>query len=167
MYLEWVRLSSLSPVAVALVVGGVALAQPAGVTEPWSGGTAEHDSWFAPPQGAPALPPSPELLEPWANPADAHATPAIAQVNRDASRAAAPVVAPLGSPVDVSVVNPWAPPVAASETPSLRAAAPLAVNRAPATPWSPGFDEVVDPWTRMPAWAPSERVRLVLDPWAR
>ena len=166
MYLEWVRLSSLSPVAVALVVGGVALAQPAAVTESSSGRTAEQDSWFAPSQSAPALPQSPELLDPWAKPADAQATPSIAPVDRVKSRVAEPAVVPLGSPADVSVVNPWAPPVVASETPSLRPA-PHAAKREPATPWAVGFTEIVDPWKRTPTWAPSERVRLVLDPWAR
>ena len=166
MYLETVRLLALSAVAVALALGGVAVAQPAGIVDPWSG--SEQDSWFAPSKSEAAPAPTPDLIDPWIKPSDASQTPSIAPVSRaEPARAGVPVVVPLGSPADVSVVNPWAPPVAASELPSLRASAPLAVNRTPNTPWAPGFAEIVDPWKGMPEWAPSERVRLVLDPWAR
>ena len=166
MYVERVRLLALSAVAVALALGGVAVAQPAGIIDPWSG-DAEQDSWFAPSKSEAAPAPTPELLDPWVKPADASQTPSIAPVSRtEPARPGVPVVVPLGSPADVSVVNPWAPPVVASETPSLRPSK-LASSRTPNTPWAPGFAEIIDPWKRMPEWAPSERVRLVLDPWAR
>ena len=166
MYVERVRLLALSAVAVALALGGVAVAQPSGIVDPWSGDA--EDSWFASSKSDAAPAPTPELVDPWVKPADASQTPSIALGARaESARAGVPVVVPLGLPADVSVVNPWAPPVVASETPSLRAPSPLAVNRTPNTPWSPGFTEIVDPWKRMPEWAPSERVRLVLDPWAR
>jgi len=90
--------------------------------------------------------------------------------------ATAPVVTPLGpaaspwsvSPnTDVSVIDPWAPPVIASETPSLRGARRTVTDRSLAAPWSERMVEIVDPWKRMPEFASTERVRLIFDPWAR
>jgi hypothetical protein len=34
-------------------------------------------------------------------------------------------------------------------------------------PWSGRMIEIVDPWSRVPSFAPSDRIRLVIDPWAR
>jgi hypothetical protein len=51
--------------------------------------------------------------------------------------------------------------------PSLAAAPTNGVNPRTRTPWSDTFVEIVDPWKRMPEWAAADRVRIVVDPWAR
>ena len=81
MYLERVRLLAPSAVAVALALGGVAVAQPAGIIDPWSS-DAEQDSWFAPSRAEVAPAATPELTDPWVKPADASQTPSIAPVTR-------------------------------------------------------------------------------------
>jgi hypothetical protein len=97
-----------------------------------------------------------------------------------------PIVAPLG-PVDVPfdvrpferasdasirrvapvVIDPWAT-TAPSELPSLAGGqSSRAQSNGSASPWSSRLVEIVDPWRRVPEWAGADRVRLVVDPWAR
>jgi hypothetical protein len=179
MYDGRVRVLTLTPLVVALGLGGVALAQPAGVVDPWGRPVSDDDSWFGTKATPSGLPAAGEPKVPWA---PAVATPESASVATKridvfpVSPAAAPAVTPRGPVVaplfplpnaDVSVIDPWAPPIVASETPSLRGNRRAAVDRSLGAPWSERFVEVIDPWKRMPEFAESERVRLILDPWAR
>jgi len=163
-----VRLLALTPIVVALGLGGVALAQPQTIVDPW--GQADADSWFTK-EAAPAAPLTTELKDPWAPPSEPP-SPLPAPKRIDViplasvpSAARAVEVAPRG---EVSVVDPWAPPIIASETPSLRAGSPrVTADRSRGAPWSERFVEIVDPWKRMPEFAATDRVRLIVDPWSR
>jgi hypothetical protein len=178
MYSERVRLLTLAPFVVALGLGGVALAEPAGVIDPWAPAPSDADSWFDSKATTPELA-QPEVKQPWAPLAETPRTIPVATKRIDVfpvAPATAPVVTPLRpaatpwsvSPSsDVSVVDPWAPPVIASETPSLRGARRTVVDRSHGAPWSERMVEIVDPWQRMPEFTATERVRLIFDPWAR
>ena len=178
MYDERVRLLTLTPVVVALGVGSVALAQPAGVIDPWARAPGDADSWFDPEAKTPGLA-EPELKDPWVPLAATPESTPAATKRIDVfpvAPASAPVVTPLGpartpwavsTNADVSVVDPWAPPVMASETPSLRGGRRTGADRSLAAPWSERMVEIVDPWKRMPEFEATERVRLIFDPWAR
>jgi hypothetical protein len=75
-----------------------------------------------------------------------------------ASDASVPKLAPV-------VIDPWAPTVP-SDLPSLGGGSLTQPNRS-ASPWSSRLVEIVDPWRRVPEWAGADRIRLVVDPWAR
>ncbi|HVR19660.1 MAG TPA: hypothetical protein VMS65_08190 [Polyangiaceae bacterium] len=172
------RLLTLSPIVVALGLGGVALAQPAGVIDPWARAPGDADSWFEPQAKTPEVA-DPAVKDPWVPLAATQESPTVATKRIDVfpvAQATAPVVTPLGpagtpwavsTNADVSLVDPWAPPVMASETPSLRGARRTGADRSLAAPWSERMVEIVDPWQRMPEFAATERVRLIFDPWAR
>lgn len=164
---------ALSLTIAAVALGGVALAQPVGVVDPWERPSSDADSWFAPSAEtrAESLPVESVLKDPWA--------PATA------AKAPPPPVSPVGAvdvPVDLApmerasalpslepvILDPWAPSVA-SELPSLaHDLKPLAVaDRAASTRWSARTEELVDPWQRVPDLTAPDRIRLVVDPWAR
>jgi hypothetical protein len=177
MYVESVRFLTLTPVVGALALGGVALAQPVEILDPWNHSADEGDGWFAPETKSPESPLDGERADARARPTAPPATEIAggagaldhaAVTLRMGPRAAARVAPMNASPAeDVSLLDPWAPPVVASETPSLARAVPRSTGgRALAWPSAERLVEVVDPWKRMPEFAPSERVRLILDPWA-
>ena len=178
MYDGRVRFLTLALTIAAVGFGGVALAQPSLVVDPWAQATESAESWFASSETARnERPPVGEVLDPWAPRPEASA-PAVAP--------ARPVVVPLG-PVDVPselgplerasdasaayvapvVVDPWAP-AGSSELPSLAGDSKKRTlpNRSAAS-WSSRLVEIVDPWRRVPEWTGADRVRLVIDPWAR
>jgi hypothetical protein len=171
MYVESVRCLTLTPVVGALALGGVALAQPAEILDPWNRSADEDEGWFAPEMKAPAPPLHGERAETWVRPTPAPAAEiAGAAVAQRTGRRAAVRAAPTStSPAeDVSLLDPWAPPFIASETPSLaRGELPSTAGSSLAWPSAERLVEVVDPWKRLPEFAPSESVRLILDPWAR
>jgi hypothetical protein len=167
-----VRFLSLALTIAAVGFGGVALAQPTLVVDPWG----RADSWFPSNEAASDEErPIAEVTDPWApkpaTTAPAPVGPVIAPLGRvdvpfdvrpfeRARDASVPTVAPV-------VIDPWAP-IAASELPSL-AAGPNSrtQTKRSASPWSSRLVEIVDPWRRVPEWAGADRIRLVVDPWAR
>jgi hypothetical protein len=165
-----VRVFALTVVFGVIALGTVALAQPAGVIDPWGRASEATDSWFAPSRDEASRDErerviQAELKDPWAPPSEAPA-PFASERAIDVfpiERATTPP----GSSVDNGIVNPWAPPLMAQEIPSLASASKRDVNRPMRTPWSERFIEIVDPWKPMPEWAAADRVRLVVDPWAR
>jgi hypothetical protein len=171
-----VRFLSLALTIAAVGLGGVALAQPSLVVDPWGRATDSADSWFASSEAARDEHGTiGEVTDPWAPRPESTAVIPVG-----------PTVAPLG-PVDVPfdvrplerasdasvpklapvVIDPWAPTVP-SELPSLARASTsrTQLNRS-ASPWSSRLVEIIDPWRRVPEWAGADRVRLVVDPWAR
>jgi hypothetical protein len=165
-----VRVFALAVVFAVIALGTVALAQPAGVIDPWGRASDASDSWFGPsrdesPSDQRERAIQAELKDPWAPPTEAPAPFAteraidVFPIER--------ATTPLDRGADDGIVNPWAPPVMAQEIPSLAAAPKADVNRPMRTPWSGHFVEIVDPWQRMPEWAAADRIRIVVDPWAR
>jgi hypothetical protein len=166
-----VRLFGLALAFAVIALGTVALAEPAGVIDPWGRASGDADSWFGPARDESTRDASRErmmqgeLKDPWAPPSEAPA-PFASERAIDVfplERAGAPTA----TRSDEGIMNPWAPPVVAGEMPSLAAAPKSDVSRPTRTPWSEHFVEIVDPWKRMPEWAAADRVRLVVDPWAR
>ena len=168
------RFPTVTLAIAALGVGSVALAEPSLVVDPWGRVNGEVDSWFAPAANErPEKPRTEDLLvDPWV-PAPERAPPVV-RAKRVEVFPVAPANAPL--PFAPPIIDPWAP-VVASEIPSL-AGAPeprvaespsgdFATSRPSAMPWSGRMIEIVDPWSRMPSFTPSDRIRLVIDPWAR
>lgn len=152
-----------------IALGTVALAEPAGVIDPWGRANGDVDSWFGssraePPQDERERVIQTELKDPWAPASEAPAPFAseraidVFPVERTTT--------PSAKRTDDGIVNPWAPPLVAQEIPSLDAPKGN-VSRTTRTPWSEHFVEIVDPWKRMPEWAAADRVRIVVDPWAR
>jgi hypothetical protein len=154
-----------------IAVGTVALAEPAGVVDPW-GRASGTDSWFAPSRDESLRDDSSrehviqaELKDPWAQASEAPPTGVSdGRIDVFPVERATP---PSAESSPNGIVNPWAPPVIAREMPSLAAAPTNGVNPRTRTPWSDTFVEIVDPWKRMPEWAAADRVRIVVDPWAR
>ena len=163
------RVFALTVVFAVIALGTVALAQPAGVIDPWGRASDATDSWFAPSRDESSRERErviqAELKDPWAPPTEAPA-PFAAERAIDVFPVERATTPP-GKSADDGIVNPWAPPVMAQDIPSLAAAPKSDVSRPMRTPWSGHFVEIVDPWTRMPEWAAADRVRLVVDPWAR
>lgn len=163
------RAVGLTLVFSVIAVGTVALAEPAGVIDPWGRTSGDADSWFG--SSSDDSPPDErarviqaELKDPWA-PASEAPAPFAAERTIDVF----PIerAAQSGARSDDGIVNPWAPPMVAQDIPSLAAATQGDVSHRTRTPWSEHFVEIVDPWKRMPEWAAADRVRLVVDPWAR
>jgi hypothetical protein len=141
-------LVALAPVAAILAVAGVALADEAGIIDPWD---ASLSGWFT----APA-PPAADIAR--VGPASSPA--------RSGGLAAAPVPGDHGI-----VVEPWKPaPFELSADPWVvsrpRPPAPLASvpSRAHAK-WAYVVDEIVDPWGQ--SGGRVSRDPLIVDPWAR
>lgn len=162
------RVFALTVVFAVVALGTVALAQPAGVIDPWGRASDAADSWFAPSSESSrdererVL--QAELKDPWAPASEA---PAPFAAERTVDVFPIERATPSGTRLDDGIVNPWAPPVMAQDIPSLAAAPKSDVSRPKRKPWSGHFVEIVDPWTRMPEWAAADRVRIVVDPWAR
>jgi hypothetical protein len=163
-----VRFFALTPFALALAAGGVALAQPAALVDPWNSAP-NSDSWFGS-EPAPVVPAgATEIIDPWATEVAAEPPLPVAAASPAPKRAevalgpAMPVLAVAsGLEQKNGIVDPWAPPFAATETPALRAP-----ERARSASWAEPFVEVADPWQQKPARATSEHVRGIVDPWAR
>lgn len=166
------RLFGLALVFAVIALGTVALAEPAGVIDPWGRASADTDSWFGPSRDDSSRDEASreraiqaELKDPWAPASEAPAPFAsergidVFPIEGAATRS--------GTPSNDGILNPWAPPLVAQEMPSLAAAPKSDVNRTTRTPWSDRFVEIVDPWNRMPEWGAADRVRIVVDPWAR
>jgi hypothetical protein len=170
-----VRFLTLALTIAAVGLGGIALAQPSLVVDPWGRATESTDSWFASSEAArDEQRPIGEVTDPWAPRPEMTAVTPVG-----------PIVAPLG-PVDVPfdvrpfdrasdasvpkvapvVIDPWAS-TAPSELPSLAGSNSRAQPNRSASPWSSRLVEIVDPWRRVPEWTGADRVRLVVDPWAR
>jgi hypothetical protein len=164
-----VRLFGLALTFAVIALGTVALAEPAGVIDPWGRTSGGADSWFGPSRNESLRDDSSrermiqaELKDPWAP-----ASEALLPFASDKAIDVFPVErasTPSGSRSDDGIVNPWAPPVMAGDIPSLAATPKSVASR---TPWSGHVVEIIDPWKRMPEWAAADRVRLVVDPWAR
>jgi hypothetical protein len=146
------RLLVVSPIAAIFAIGGVALADEAGIVDPWA---ADRSGWF----GAPAA-------EPAADIARVGAAPGIAAPLAAASPAA------LGD--HALVVEPWnaAPPELASDpwvtrAPERPRATPVtaSVQQRRHAEWAYVIDEIVDPWRRSGGRAAQDP--LIVDPWAR
>jgi hypothetical protein len=154
----------LTLVVAALAVGGTALAQPQLVADPWGSASAEVDSWFGPSanQRPDVTTADPVLVDPWQTVRAPEPRAKRVEVFPVAPATNAPQksASPL-PPAAPLVIDPWAPAVG-SEIPSL--------ERGPLdqlSPWSGRMIEVVDPWGRAPRLSVEERVRLIIDPWAR
>jgi hypothetical protein len=162
-----VRLLTLTLIGAALGLGGVALAQPTLVVDPWGRASGDADSWFAaePAPRDDKLPVEAVLKDPWASSSEAKAQPVVAPLKPFETRPKEAVVgAAITKPV---LVDPWAP-VIASEIPSLRDPnAPATTDRSKLVPWSDRVVEIIDPWQRLPELASTDRIRVVVDPWAR
>jgi len=167
-----VRHFALSLTIAAVALGGVALAQPVGVVDPWERPSSDADSWFAPSAEtrAESLPVEGVLTDPWAAAAEAKAPRAVSPVGAvDVPLDLAPMERASALPsLEPVILDPWAPSVA-SELPSLaKDPKPLAVaDRAASTHWSARAVEIVDPWRRVPELTAPDRIPLVVDPWAR
>ncbi len=159
---------ALTLVVAALGVGGVAVAQPQLVVDPWGSANADADSWFGQAEKeASAVPTAdPGLVDPWQPVREpeprakrVEVFPAAPETNaspKNVSRLPAP--APL-------LIDPWAP-VVASDIPSLsNDRGPRAGEQQSA--WSGRMIEVVDPWTGASDAATKNPIRLIVDPWAR
>jgi hypothetical protein len=166
-----VRLLGFALVFSVIAVGTVALAEPAGVIDPW-GRASGGDSWFGSSRDEPSRDDSSrerviqaELKDPWAPASEA--PPTVVSDGRIDVFPVERATLPSAQSSANGIVNPWAPPVIAREMPSLAAAPANGAIPHARTPWSDTFVEIVDPWKRMPEWAAADRVRLVIDPWAR
>jgi hypothetical protein len=152
------RLVVLSPVYGLLALGGVALAEDAGIVDPWS---ATLSGWFSEPQ------------------------PAVSKASSTALRRAESAAEPAVSPLEVVpgddelVVEPWTPdplevmpdPWASTVGGQVRALpegepAPLLASVQPRShdAWAYPIREIVDPWRRGPGLV--SRDPLIVDPWA-
>jgi hypothetical protein len=144
------RLLVLSPVAAILAIAGVALADEAGIVDPWDAGLS---GWFGEPVADPA--------------AD------IARINVEPRRGAAPsavpgdqgiVIQPWGSaPLDLAS-DPWIPSARSRGT-STRAPLSASVKPRQHGNWAYVVDEIIDPWHRSGGGV--ARDPLIVDPWAR
>jgi len=153
------RLALLSPVVGLLTVGGVALAEDAGIVDPWSGSLS---GWFADPD--------PDAL--WVTPRPVATGAARVKTN------AGPVVLPLAAAPggDHIVVEPWNPaPIEVTPYPWATAgregrsslsslSTPALASVHPRVGWAYQVNEIVDPWGRGAGavW----RDPLIVDPWA-
>ncbi|HEX6274705.1 MAG TPA: hypothetical protein VFZ53_16805 [Polyangiaceae bacterium] len=163
------RLFALTPLAIALGAGSVALAEPVAIVDPWNRSSSDTDSWFGS-EAPPAEPAGdPEIVDPWARAALETKAPVVersrAPNHVEATAKAAPAFVPtVASGLDdkTGIEDPWGPSFAATETPSLQSSA-----RARSPSWSEPMVEVVDPWQRRAPRGASERLRLLVDPWAR
>lgn len=175
MYGERVRHLTLTLVVAALGVGGVALAQPELVVDPWGSAKAEADSWFADStnERADVLTADPVLVDPWQPEREPERAPRakrvevfpIAPATNASPRSAPPrsaALPPLAAPI---VVDPWAPAVG-SELPPLEGKSVSRVAEQ-SSPWSGRMIEIVDPWGRVPELGASKSFRVIIDPWAR
>jgi hypothetical protein len=161
-----VRFLTLTLVVAALGVGGAALAEPELVVDPWGRANAEVDSWFGPVVTERAGNPRTEdlLVDPWVPAREPERAPPEPRAKRVEVFPIAPANAPLAN--TESIINPWAPAVA-SEIPSLAKWPEPRVAERAATPWSGRMVEIVDPWGRTRDYSPIDRIRIVIDPWAR
>jgi hypothetical protein len=154
------RLVVLSPFYGLLALGGVALAEDAGIVDPWS---ATLSGWFSEPRPQPA------------------ATNASSAAVRSAELGAEPVVSALEAVPgdDELVVEPWNPdplevmpdPWASTVGSQVRPLPggqplPLLAGGPPRShdAWAYPIREIVDPWQRGQGLVP--RDPLIVDPWA-
>jgi hypothetical protein len=142
------RLVTLSPVAAILAVAGIALADEAGIIDPWD---ASLSGWFT----APA-PPAADIAR--------AGTPSVPVRSGGFAAAAVPGDHEI-------VVEPWKPaPFELSYDPWVvsrpRPAAPAATARSRSHgKWAYVVDEIIDPWGHSTGRV--SRDPLIVDPWAR
>ena len=162
-------------VVAALGVGGVALAQPELVVDPWGSAKTEADSWFADATNErPHITTAdPVLVDPWLPEREPERAPRAKRVEvfpiapaTNASPGSAPpksaATPPLVAPI---VIDPWAPAVD-PEMPPLASKSVLRVAEQ-SSPWSGRMIEIVDPWGRVPDRGVKTNFRVIIDPWAR
>jgi hypothetical protein len=143
------RLLVLSPVAAILAIGGVALADEAGIVDPWDSGLS---GWF----GEPAAEPAADIAR-------------VDELRRAAAPTAVPgdhgiVIQPWGSaPLDLAS-DPW---VTSARSRGTSTRAPLSASAKPHhhANWAYVIDEIIDPWRR--SGGRVSRDPLIVDPWAR
>ena len=139
MYTDQVRRAVLIPVML-LGLGGVALAQPGMIVDPWP---RPADVASSPPRSSAAFP-----IEPPGADVPRVASGLESQAERSSRVHAVPFVA---SGLDRE----------------LEAAARAQASRTTrVAPWPPRYSEIVDPWQRMPKLATIDVANLIVDPWA-
>jgi hypothetical protein len=161
-----VRLLALLSALTALGLGGVALAQPQLVVDPWPRSANGARAAVRSPMPARSSPAPTEIRDPWGAQPD----------GRGDSAPDAQIVSRIASGLDDAAATALKP--AATRTPivsriasglddaAAAALKPAATRTQRLATWSARFNEIVAPWQHMPRLAVNYDATLIVDPWA-